>query len=177
MSRPALGYEGHVLHAIELVPDDAGQDRVRRDWQALRDAGLPSQLDHRGATNAPHLTLVAAPGIDPAAADLAVARVGALLPVTVRTAGVLVLGRPRIRLARLVDVDDEVVAAVLAVRAAVPDRQHRGWVPHVTLARRLPRADLQRATDAVGHDDVVLTLTSLRRWDPDEGTVTTLASS
>jgi hypothetical protein len=26
----------------------------------------------------------------------------------------------------------------------------------------------------VGHDDVVLTLASLRRWDPDAGTVTTL---
>ena len=34
------------LHALELVPDDAGDAAVRRDWQALRDAGLPSQLDH-----------------------------------------------------------------------------------------------------------------------------------
>ena len=49
------------LHALELLPDDAGCDVVRRDWQALRDAGLPSQLDHSGTTNAPHLTLLAAP--------------------------------------------------------------------------------------------------------------------
>ena len=37
------------MHALELLPDEAGCDVVRRDWQALRDAGLPSQLDHRGA--------------------------------------------------------------------------------------------------------------------------------
>ena len=51
------------MHAIELLPDDAGCDVVRRDWQALRDAGLPSQLDHRGATNSPHVTVVAAPAL------------------------------------------------------------------------------------------------------------------
>ena len=51
------------LHAIELLPDDAGRDVVRRDWQALHDAGLPSQLDHRGTTNSPHVTVVAAPAL------------------------------------------------------------------------------------------------------------------
>ena len=51
------------MHAIELLPDAAGCEAVRRDWQALRDAGLPSQLDHRGATNSPHVTAVAAPAL------------------------------------------------------------------------------------------------------------------
>ena len=166
-----------MLHAIELVPDEAGQDRARRDWQALRDAGLPSQLDHRGATNAPHVTVVAAPGIEPAAEELAADRIGGLLPLTVRTAGLVVLGGSRVTLARLVDVDDALVAAVLAVRAQVAEPQHRGWVPHLTLARRVPRADLQRAVDAVGHEDVVLELATLRHWDPGTGTVRTLAQA
>ena len=65
------------MHALELLPDDAGVDVVRRDWQALRDAGLPSQLDHRGATNTPHLTAVAAPALGPADEERAVELVGA----------------------------------------------------------------------------------------------------
>jgi hypothetical protein len=31
-----------------------------------------------------------------------------------------------------------------------------------------------RAVKALGHEDAVLTLTSLRRWDPETGIVTTL---
>ncbi len=53
------------LHALELVPDAAGDDAVRRDWQALRDAGLPSQLDHAVATNTPHVTVLALPELTP----------------------------------------------------------------------------------------------------------------
>jgi hypothetical protein len=56
----------------------------------------------------------------------------------------------------------------------VRDVQHLGWLPHVTLARRMDRADVGRAVAALGHEDAVLTLTSLRRWDPGAGIVTTL---
>ena len=65
--------------------------------------------------------------------------------------------------------------AVLAVRVQVPDRVHVGWLPHLTLARRLDRAQAQRAVDALGHEDVLLTFTELRRWDPDLGAVTRVA--
>ncbi len=97
-------------HALELVPDDAGLEVVRRDWQRLRDAGLPSQLDHLAPTNAPHVTVVSASVLPEDALDVA-------------------------------------------------------------------RADAQRALDALGHEDVVLTLTELRRWDPDAGRVTTIAQA
>ncbi|WP_296602845.1 hypothetical protein [Nocardioides sp.] len=165
------------LHALELVPDDEGQEAVRRDWQLLRDLGLPSQLDHPGSTNAPHVTVVSAPELPDAALDVAHARLGSLLPVRARAAGLLLLGGDRLTIARAVDIDDDVVRRVLAVRVQVPDRQHVGWLPHVTLARRVDRADVQRAIDVLGHDDVVLTLTELRRWDPDRGQVTTLAQA
>lgn len=161
------------LHAFELVPDAAGREAVVAQWQALRDAGLRSQLDHRGATNTPHLTLLAAPALPGDA--LAVDLLGRLLPVRVRAAGVLLLGGARLTVARALDVDDAVLAAVLRLREAVADPQHRGWLPHVTLARRLPRAQAAAALDALGWDDVELVLTELRRWDPDAGTITTLA--
>lgn len=151
--------------ALELVPDQAGDAAVRRDWQALRDAGLPSQLDHPGATNAPHLTLLAAPDVSGATARAA-ELVGPLLPVSVRASGVLVLGGARVTIARVVDVPDALVAAVLELRAETGELAHQGWLPHLTLARRVPRAELQRALEVVGHEDVVLRLSTLRSWDP-----------
>ena len=150
------------MHALELLPDDAGCDVVRRDWQALHDAGLPSQLDHRGATNSPHVT---AP-----ARDLLVPR----LPVAVRAGGIGLLGGSKVALVRLLDVPDDLVRAVLDLRAGVAEVQHAGWLPHVTLARRISRVDVPAALQVLGHDPVVLTLTSLRRWDPEAGIVTTL---
>lgn len=163
------------LHALELVPDEAGAAVVRADWQRLREAGLPSQLDHRGTGNAPHVTVVAAPVLPETAIDVAAARVGSLLPVRARAAGLLLLGGERLTVARALDLDDDVVRRVLAVRVQVPQRAHDGWLPHVTLARRLDRADAQRAIDVLGHADVTLTLTELRRWDPDLGAVTRIA--
>lgn len=161
------------LPALELVPDAAGRDAVMRDWHALRDAGLPSQLDHKGATNAPHLTVLAAPRLpaDDRAADL----LGPLLPVRARAAGVLLLGRDRLTLARAVDVDDTVIAAVLALRRQVPDLLHDGWLPHVTLSRRVPRSSLAAALDVLGRDELELEFTELRRWDPEAQTVTPVA--
>jgi 2'-5' RNA ligase len=165
------------LHAIELIPDGAGEAVVRRDWQALRDAGLPSMLDHAGATNTPHVTVIAVPTIGPAEEARAVALLEPLLPTTVRLSGLAVFGRDRLTIARVVDVDDAVLRAVLDLRATTTGHQHPGWLPHVTLVRRLPRADLQRAADLLGAGDtdgVELSLTTLRRWDPDALVVTPL---
>jgi 2'-5' RNA ligase superfamily protein len=164
-----------MLHALELVADAAGDAAVRRDWQALRDAGLPSQLDHRGESNAPHLTLVAAASVAEAA-DRAVELIGPLLPVSVRSAGLLVLGRHRLTVARALDVPDALVSAVLTLRSSTSGLAHPGWLPHVTLARRVPREDAQRVVDAVGAEDVVIRLDTLRRWDPDERLVELLAT-
>ncbi|MFC7494904.1 MULTISPECIES: 2'-5' RNA ligase family protein [unclassified Nocardioides] len=165
------------LHALEMVPDDEGREALLRDWQALRDAGLPSMLDHPGAHQTPHITVVSAPELPEDAVDVAHARLGSLLPVRARAAGLLLLGGERLTIARAVDIADDVVRRVLAVRVQVPGRQHAGWSPHVTLARRVARADAQRAVDALGYADVELTLTELRRWDPDRGRVTTVAQA
>ena len=165
------------FHALELLPDQAGQHVIRRDWRVLSEAGLRSQLDHRGATNAPHLTLVAAAAIGPQVHALAVELISPLLPIRVRSSGLLILGARRLTVARVVDVEDHVVAAVLRLRAAVDGPQHPGWLPHLTLARGLSRSDVQNAIDVLGHDDVELSMTELRRWDPVSRSVTSLATS
>ncbi|MFB9311993.1 2'-5' RNA ligase family protein [Nocardioides plantarum] len=164
------------LHSLELLLDAAGEAAVRRQWQALRDAGLPSMLDHAGATNTPHVTVIAVPSIDATAEARAVELIGPLLPIEVRASGLAVFGGERLTLARVVDVDDAVLRAVLDLRAATTGHQHPGWLPHLTLARRLPRADLPRAVEVVGTGDAVMVLTALRRWDPDAGTVTPLVT-
>ncbi|GAA1933987.1 2'-5' RNA ligase family protein [Nocardioides hwasunensis] len=162
------------MHALELLPDEAGCDVVRRDWQALRDAGLPSQLDHRGATNSPHVTVVAAPALSRDDERRAAGLLEPLLPVELRASGLALLGGAKVSLVRLLDVPDELVRAVLELRSGLPDAQHLGWLPHLTLARRLPREDVGRALEVVGHEDVVVSVTSLRRWDPQAQIVTTL---
>ncbi len=163
------------MHAFELLPDEAGCDVVRRDWQALRDAGLPSQLDHRGTTNGPHLTLVAAPALDPADDARALEALAPLLPAEVRVAGIALLGGSRVTVARLVDVPDELARAVIDLRRGTADVQHPGWLPHITLGRRIPRSGVAGALAVLGHADVVLRLDTLRRWDPDADDVRTLA--
>lgn len=164
-----------LLHALELSPDPAGSDAVRRDWQALRDAGLPSQLDHRGITNAPHVTLVATPEpVDAVVAARAVELLVPLLPVPVPLSGMVVFGGPRPSLAWLLEVPDPVVAAVLELRAMTTGHRHQGWLPHVTLARRLRRDDVAAARAAVGGGPRELVLASLRHWDPEAGSIARL---
>ena len=162
------------LHAFELLPDDEGRDAVLRDWQVLRDADLPSQLDHKGTTNTPHVTVLAAPALDDEADESARARLGPVLPAEARTSGLALLGGTRVSIVRLLDVGDELTTAVLRLRTVVPRSQHPGWLPHVTLARRVPRSQVADALRVLGHDDVSLRLVELRRWDPDADTVRTL---
>lgn len=164
------------LHALELLPDDEGADVVRRDWLALAEAGLPSQLEHKGLTNWPHVTLVSAPEIGHQQELRAAELLGPLLPIRARASGLLLLGGRKVTVARSVDLDDEVLGAVLALRNGVDGRRHPGWLPHLTLARRLPRELVQQAVDQLGHEDVELSLTSVRRWNPENRSVTTLAS-
>ncbi|WP_457205095.1 2'-5' RNA ligase family protein [Nocardioides sp. P5_C9_2] len=162
------------LHAFELLPDDEGRDAVLRDWQLLRDAGLPSQLDHKGMTNTPHVTVLTAEALGTEHDEVAVSRLGAALPVEVRASGLALLGGSRVSLVRILDVPDSLVRAVLDLRTDVPHAKHPGWLPHVTLARRLTRSALPAALEVLGHGDLTLRLTELRRWDPDAGTVRTL---
>ena len=103
------------MHSLELVPDAAGEAAVRADWQALRDAGLASMLDHAGATNTPHVTVIALPEISPDDEPHAVDLLGPLLPVEVVTSGVA-LRRPLGHAGAHVDVDDAVIRAVLDLR-------------------------------------------------------------
>ncbi len=134
-------------------------------------------LDHEGATNTPHVTVIALASILPMDEARAADLLGVLLPINVVTSGIAVFGGSVVTVVRTLDVADEITQAVLDLRAATIGHQHPGWLPHLTLARRLPRADLPRALDAIGHPSVKVSLRALRRWDPELREVRTLAGT
>ena len=101
-------------------PRRRGAGTVRRDWQALHDAGLPFPLDHRGGTNAPHVTIVSAPSLPPVAVESARTTLGGVLPLRLRASGLLLLGGDKVTVARALDVDDAVAGLVLAGSELVP---------------------------------------------------------
>jgi hypothetical protein len=56
-----------------------------------------------------------------------------------------------------------------AARTPAADRQAPGrWVPHVTLAHRMPRVQLTAALEVLPDDDVPVLLDRARRWDSTE---------
>lgn len=165
-------------HALELSFDPDSDAAVVAQWQALREAGLPSQADHRSMTNAPHVTLAAASPVDPAVVAPAVEVVAPLLPARIEVRGLLVLGHgPRVTLAHLVEPDAALADATTRLRGLVPGLRHPVWTPHVTLARRLPRHRLGEALEVLGAVPPLREVVAdrLRWWDPVAGIVETVA--
>jgi 2'-5' RNA ligase len=171
------------LHSVEALLDDATAAEVRREWELLAAAGLPSQAAHTGSTNAPHLTLSVASAVPDFVERRLAERVAGHLPLPVRLGGLLVLGSRRFVLARLVVPDAGLLAlhgAVAEAMVACPDVPEpvRGgrWTPHVTLARGLGSRQVGEALAALGRtrpvDGAVATV---RRWDPDARRVWRLA--
>lgn len=99
-------------HALELTFGSSSMAAVVAQWEALRAAGLPSQADHRSMTNAPHLTLVAAVGVEEAVVQVARETVGPLPPARIVLRGLVLFGQgPRVTIAHLVEPDQTLAAA------------------------------------------------------------------
>ncbi|KAB7745380.1 hypothetical protein GA707_05465 [Nostocoides sp. F2B08] len=164
-----------ALAALEAVLDPESDAAVRACWAALDEAGLPSQAQHRGETNAPHVTLVSAPVVG--APHLAVARtlLAPNLPVGMTVAGWVLFGEgSQYTLALLGAAPAALVSAVDVLGRAVEDPRAGAWVPHVTVARRLEARQLERAVDVVdraGLRPERLVLAGVRHWDPRTRTV------
>ncbi|GIF09010.1 2'-5' RNA ligase family protein [Actinoplanes siamensis] len=121
------------MHTVELLLDDELADAVRRQWDFLLEAGLPSLAGHPHPTNRPHLTVVRASSLAglpalpvPLAAELGPARK---------------LGRA---LVRQVTPTPELRELHFRVWSALPDAwpPPGEWVPHVSLALRFPLPDV-----------------------------------
>lgn len=166
-----------TVQSVELLLDPETERRVRAVWQALADAGLPSQARHLAPSNRPHLTLVAVGALPADADDLLPAQVGEL-PVAGTWGGVAEFGHGPWTVVRLVEPSAGMRAlqARVAGVCEVPDDGLTApgrWTPHVTLARRVDADVLVRVravvAGATGQDsdrdgDPVLA-TGVRRWD------------
>ncbi|GAA1478666.1 2'-5' RNA ligase family protein [Nocardioides aestuarii] len=162
-----------MVQAVELTLDRTSDDRVRAEWAALRDAGLPSLADHTGETNAPHVTLHVRDAME-AAAEERLLPLPDRLPLELWVGSVVLFhSRRRWVVARQVVVDRTLLEFHEAVGAAVggggsPLTVPGRWVPHLSIARgvrddQLPQVLALLATTP----PYAATALRLRRWDQD----------
>ncbi|WP_295789821.1 2'-5' RNA ligase family protein [uncultured Microbacterium sp.] len=166
--------------SLELLLDDQADAAVRAVWQALARAGLPSQAQHKGESNRPHVTMLVRAGLGPIGGE----HLAPLFPLPVTLGAPLLFGSGRTRvIARSV----VPTAALLSLHARVHETAGPGgdadhtrpgaWTPHVTLARRVP---IDRVGEALavwseaGAQDLTAHAVGLRRWDAASRTVTDL---
>ena len=164
-----------MAHSVEVLLDPDSDAAIRSIWQALADAGLPSQTRVKSDSNRPHVTLIAAGRID-ARVDDTLRGLAPRFPIRCVIGAPVVFPGPRMTLARLVVPSAELLALHLdAYRLTLP---HLGgdpfghcvpghWTAHVTLGRRFTGADIGSALAAVDGADIPATIVGLRRWDGD----------
>ncbi len=122
------------MHTVELLLDDDLDGAVRAVWDRLAAAGLRSLAGHPHPTNRPHVTL--------AGGEVLPARLDLPLPMPVTLDGTIRFDGRTGMLAWRVVPTPELLAVQAAVWRAMADenplRAPGRWVPHVSLARKVP---------------------------------------
>jgi hypothetical protein len=169
-----------MAHSIELLLDSRTDTAIRAAWQALADAGLPSQVNVKSATNRPHITLLAAQRISPEV-DEVLRGLAPRLPLDCVVGAHVVFGGPRLTLARLIVPSAELLALHAEVfRLALPHVTGQPfahcrpghWTAHATLGRRLTAIEVGAALGLAEEaaPDLAAEVVALRRWDSDART-------
>jgi hypothetical protein len=140
-----------MVAAIELYLDLAAERRIRRLWDAMEDVGIPSLRDLTHGRHRPHISLVAAPELNPT-------RVApALRGVPVAPSLSLQLDFVGLFLGRVLWLGPAPTAGLVAHHAGVLARlddagvtvfdEYRpgAWVPHCTVSMRIPHTKLPDA--------------------------------
>ncbi|MEH3089270.1 MAG: 2'-5' RNA ligase family protein [Microbacterium arborescens] len=169
------------MFSVELLPDDRLDVAVRADWQTLIDAGLPSAGRHPSDSNRPHVTLALADDIENGAVDELTA-LGDGLPLLCRPGGAVVfaagerfvLARPLVMSRALLEFHARAVALIGPPPERYAVTAVDGWMPHVTLARRMTADQVGAALALVGAASVDGALVGMRLWDAEQKVVTPL---
>ena len=178
-----------TAHSIELLLDSHSDAAIRAAWQALADAGLPSQVNVKSSTNRPHITLLAAERISPDVDEVLRGLASQLPMECVVGAHVVfggpVFGGPRLTLARVIVPSAELLALHAEIyRLALPFLSGQPyphcrpghWTAHATLGRRFTAAQVGAALALAGEvaaevaPDLMAQAVALRRWDSDART-------
>jgi hypothetical protein len=159
-----------MVHSIELIFDPDTETAVRRIWDDLREAAIPSQAP----ASRPHTTLTVAERIDPEV-DALLASLLPRFPVTCRLGAPLFFGRAKAVLARLLVPTIELLDIHAQVHriclphlhpGPMPNAQPGEWTAHVTMARRVVPAQMGRAVRIAGKPpEIAGSVIGLRRWD------------
>jgi hypothetical protein len=159
-----------MVHSIELVFDRDTEAAIRRIWEDLAAAGIPSQAP----ASRPHVSLVVAERIAPDV-DALLQPVAQRLPLGCAVGASLLFGRSNAVLARLIVPTAELLAVHAEVHrmcgpylapGPMPNSLPGQWTGHVTLARRVGGAQLGRALRiAARPSEIRGSFAGLRRWD------------
>ena len=159
-----------MVHSVELLFDPDTESAIRGLWQRLSDAGLRSPA----ATSRPHITMVVADTIG-AEVDSPLAALREHFPFRALIAAPMVFGRSPFILVRavvpsteLLNVHADALRMCLPYSrpGAAPNTLTGHWAPHVTLARRVQAAQLDRAlTIRAVSREFSAAIVGLRRWD------------
>jgi 2'-5' RNA ligase len=164
--------------------DDRADAAVRRLWQLLVDAGLPSLATHTHRRHRPHVSLAVAESLPDA--DLTPLRsvLAAHQPnvqlYTLATfpgdRGALFLGV--VATTELLEFHAGVHAALAGQAVALwPHYQPGSWVPHCTLAEGMNQAEAARAFGLLyGYEPIAATVTATGIKNTTTGTITLVAS-
>lgn len=159
-----------MVHSIELVFDPGSETAIRRIWENLAAAGIPSQAP----ASRPHVTLVVAEHIAPDV-DAVLEPLVQRLPLACTVGASLLFGKSNAILTRLIvptaellDLHAQVYRCCLPhmTPAPVPNCLPGQWTPHTTLARRVGGHQLGRALRIAGRPaQLDGSFVALRRWD------------
>jgi len=163
-----------VVQSVEVLLDAHLEALVRREWEALVDAGVSRELRRGGDPAVPHITVGVAASID-AEVEAALREMDHRVGLELRLGGLLLLGGRSSVLVRVVVPSvplldfQTTVWNVLRGCPGLPDTMAPGrWTPHVTLARRVGSSDLQKAVDLLGgRTSAEGSVAGMRRWDGD----------
>jgi len=159
-----------MVHSIELIFDRDTEAAIRRIWDELAGAGIPSQAP----ASRPHVTLVVADRIA-AEVDELLSPVSKRLPLSAAIGAPVLFGRANVVFARLMVPTSELLALHadvhrLCLPHLVPGPKPTSlpgqWTAHLTLARRVSGAQLGRALRVAGRPSQIDgRFVGLRRWD------------
>ena len=164
-----------MTQSVELLLDERAEAAVRRQWNLLAEAGLPSER-RSGASehHRPHVTLYAADAIPPEAEATLPGLVGDL-ELELRIGALTIFGPRHGQCILVRQVTASIDLLALQGRIAVacgadPAGQFGAgrWSPHVTLARRMAVEAVGAALTALGWTAdraVEARVLGCRRWD------------
>lgn len=141
--------------AVCLLLDDRADRAVRHLWDRLEARGVPTLRSHTHGRHVPHLSYAVLRRCDPDAVEKALEELPDGEPLDLRLEGLGTFRRGRAWLIPAVSADllerqERVVAALAATGAELHWHYLPGtWVPHCSLAPRVPASSLPVVATAV----------------------------